>query len=95
METSAEEVHSLFLAEKKHQESVINACIVMYFELKEVRRLHAFGKHLETLGIYNRFQSFMMSINSYFMESYGLRTRKFIEKQEKVLKAYKEWLCLH
>lgn len=88
---TAQEVHRLCLAEKAHQESISNACIVMYFELKETRRLHAFGRHIEALGIYNRFHSFMMSIDRYFIQPYGLRPRSFIDKQERVLKAYKEW----
>lgn len=90
-DTSAEEVNRLCVVEKEGQESVINECIEMYFNLKETRRLHAFSRHLVKLGIYKHERSFMATTARYFYQPYGLRNRNYMSEQDRVLKAYEEW----
>lgn len=89
--TPAEEVNRLCVLEKQSQDSIINECIAMYFDLKETRRLHTFSKHLVTLGVYKHERSFMATTSRYFYQPYGLRNRNYIDEQDRVLKAYKEW----
>ena len=90
-ETSASEVKRLCDTEKEEQDAIINACIDMYYDLKERKKLHAFSRHLVKLGLYNHDRSFMATINRYFYNTYGLRNRPYIEEQRRVLKAYKEF----
>ena len=91
-DTSAEEVARFCVIEKEEQDSVINQCIAMYFDLKERRKLHAFSRYLVTVGAYNHERSFMATINRYFYNAYGLRNRNYMNEQKVILKLFKEWV---
>lgn len=90
-DTPADEVSRLCVIEKAEQESVINDCIAMYFDLKEKRKLHAFSRYLVTVGAYKHDRSFMATINRYFYNAYGLRNRNYMSEQKRVLALYEEW----
>lgn len=90
-ETSASEVKRLCDTEKEEQDAIINACIDMYYDLKERKKLHAFSRYLVTVGAYKHDRSFMATTNRYFYNAYGLRNRNYMSEQKRVLALYEEW----